>query len=113
MEKCWRRNTHSLRSENSQLETGIPIPHGLQHSSFDVFPRASACQSGNQVVACSLQSLKRGGCMLFPDQYVVRVERGDGKYGDAALGQGIEESCEDSGQRKCEGTFQLEAGPGR
>ncbi len=62
-------------------------------------------------MACSLQSLKRGGCMLFLDQDVVGIERGDGKYRDAALGQRIEKSSQDSGQRKCEGAFQLEAGP--
>ncbi len=49
-------------------------------------------------MACSLQSLERSCRILFLDQDVVRVEGRDGKYGNAALGQGIEERSEDSGQ---------------
>ena len=51
--------------------------------------------------------------MLFLDQDVVGVEGGNGEYRYAALGQGIEERGQDSGQRKCERAFQLEAGPRR
>ena len=64
-------------------------------------------------MACSLQNLKRSGRVLFLDQDVVGVERGDGEYRNAALGQGIEKRSQDSGQRECEWAFQLEAGPRR
>ena len=61
----------------------------------------------------SLQRLNADCRMFFFHQYVVGIEGGNGKDGDAALSQGIEERGQNSGQREGERSFELEAGPRR
>src|ERR1700687_6289500 len=93
-------------TENRELQTGIR---------FFLPPPAAKVkwQSGNQLVARSPQSVKRNRRMLFLDQDVVGVERGDRKDGHAALRQWIEERGQHTCQCERKRPLQFEAGPRR
>src|ERR1700687_1436491 len=81
-------------------------------SAWDDF-RSEWTASVGESMASFCQRLQRHGDLLLFDQYVVGVESGDGEYGYAAFGQGIEKRGQHSCQRKREWAFQLEAGPRR